>query len=157
MGVGDSNAPFIDSSRLDLKRYARRPALAMVLADYLAYVERNPRKALDLSAESTSLKEFNDWWWKARLGKCYYKLGTGHRKTCFVLQVGGRGGGKQGQRSKQAVTIRSSCFSPWRIGHGKICFIGSLLCKAAVAARGRCASPVVKSLFSLFLSRPLST
>lgn len=43
-GVGDDNAPFIDSSRLDLRRYARRPALAMVLADYLVYVERNPRK-----------------------------------------------------------------------------------------------------------------
>lgn len=75
MGMGDGNAPFIDSSRLDLRRYARRPALAMVLADYLIYVERNPRKTLDLSAESTCLKEFKDWWWKARLGKCYYKLG----------------------------------------------------------------------------------
>lgn len=77
MGAGDDgSAPFIDSSRLDLRRYARRPALAMVLADYLVYVERNPRKALDLAAESTSLKEFKDWWWKARLGKCYYKLGA---------------------------------------------------------------------------------
>lgn len=76
-GAGDDGgAPFIDSSRLDLRRYARRPALAMVLADYLVYVERNPRKTLDLAAESTSLKEFKDWWWKARLGKCYYKLGA---------------------------------------------------------------------------------
>ena len=33
-------------------------------------------QALDLSAEATTLKEFKDWWWKARLGKCYYKLGT---------------------------------------------------------------------------------
>lgn len=40
----DAGGPFIDSSRLDLTRYARRPALAMVLADYLVYVERNPRK-----------------------------------------------------------------------------------------------------------------
>lgn len=33
-------------------------------------------QALDLAAEATSLKEFKDWWWKARLGKCYYKLGV---------------------------------------------------------------------------------
>lgn len=32
-------------------------------------------QALDLAAEATALKEFKDWWWKARLGKCYYKLG----------------------------------------------------------------------------------
>eukprot|EP00752_Nemacystus_decipiens_P006899 g6197.t1 len=74
-GSGETGAPFIDSSRLDLRRYARKPSLAMVLADYLIFVERNPRKALDLAAEATALKEFKDWWWKARLGKCYYKLG----------------------------------------------------------------------------------
>eukprot|EP00903_Cladosiphon_okamuranus_P013708 g12764.t1 len=74
-GSGEAGGPFIDSSRLDLRRYARRSSLAMVLADYLIFVERNPRKALDLAAEATALKEFKDWWWKARLGKCYYKLG----------------------------------------------------------------------------------
>ncbi|CAM9462681.1 unnamed protein product, partial [Hapterophycus canaliculatus] len=74
-GSGESGGVFIDSSRLDLRRYARRPPLAMALADYLIFVERNPRKALDLAAEATTLKEFKDWWWKARLGKCYYKLG----------------------------------------------------------------------------------
>lgn len=35
---------FIDSSRLDLGRYARRTALAMVLGDYLIYVERSMRR-----------------------------------------------------------------------------------------------------------------
>lgn len=43
-GGGEAGGPFIDSSRLDLRRYARRPSLAMVLADYLVFVERNPRK-----------------------------------------------------------------------------------------------------------------
>lgn len=43
-GSGEAGGPFIDSSRLDLRRYARRPSLAMVLADYLIFVERNPRK-----------------------------------------------------------------------------------------------------------------
>ncbi|CAN0211296.1 unnamed protein product [Ascophyllum nodosum] len=70
-----SGGAFIDSSKLDLRRYARQPALAMALADYLLYVERNPRRALDLAAEVSTLKEFKDWWWKATLGKSYYKLG----------------------------------------------------------------------------------
>lgn len=43
-GSGEGGGPFIDSSRLDLRRYARRPSLAMVLAEYLIFVERNPRK-----------------------------------------------------------------------------------------------------------------
>ena len=43
-GSGAGGGPFIDSSRLDLRRYARRTPLAMVLADYLVYVERNPRR-----------------------------------------------------------------------------------------------------------------
>lgn len=43
-GSGEAGGPFIDSSRLDLRRYARRSSLAMVLADYLIFVERNPRK-----------------------------------------------------------------------------------------------------------------
>lgn len=37
---------------------------------------------MDLSAEATTLKEFKDWWWKARLGKCYYKLG----KTSYSIR-----------------------------------------------------------------------
>lgn len=46
-------------------------------------------QALDLAAEATALKEFKDWWWKARLGKCYYKLGkrNSSRDTCCVDRV----------------------------------------------------------------------
>lgn len=36
---------------------------------------RRPGQALDVAAEATALREFKDWWWKARLGKCYYQLG----------------------------------------------------------------------------------
>ena len=45
------------------------------LCDYLLYTLNNPRKALELAAEATRVVEYKDWWWKARLGKCYYKLG----------------------------------------------------------------------------------
>ncbi|GLD98491.1 hypothetical protein PINS_up007188 [Pythium insidiosum] len=74
MQSGD-NGVFIDVNRLDLKRYAARPAIAKVLVDYLLYHEHNPRKALELAAEATVAADYKDWWWKARLGKCYYQLG----------------------------------------------------------------------------------
>jgi tetratricopeptide repeat protein 8 len=69
------NGVFIDVNRLDFKRYAARPAIAKVLADYLLYHEHNPRKALELAAEATVAVDYKDWWWKTRLGKCYYQLG----------------------------------------------------------------------------------
>eukprot|EP00644_Phytophthora_capsici_P004542 jgi/Phyca11/533968/estExt2_fgenesh1_pg.C_PHYCAscaffold_190055 len=74
MQASDSGV-FIDVNRLDFKRYAKRPAIAKALVDYLLYCEHNPRKALELAAEATVAAEYKDWWWKARLGKCYYQLG----------------------------------------------------------------------------------
>ena len=58
-----------------MKKYAARPALSRVLCDYLLYHDHNPKKALELCAHATKFCEFKDWWWKARLGKCYYQLG----------------------------------------------------------------------------------
>jgi len=38
-------------------------------------VEHNVRKALEMCAEATKENEFKSWWWKAKLGHCYLKLG----------------------------------------------------------------------------------
>lgn len=65
----------VDSSRINIKKYAGRTGVAMAITDYLLFVEHNVRKALELCAEATKAHEFKDWWWKARLGKCYFKLG----------------------------------------------------------------------------------
>ena len=73
--MSDRGGPFINVERLDLSRYAARPALSRVLCDYLLYHDHNPKKALELCAHATKLCDFKDWWWKARLGKCYYQLG----------------------------------------------------------------------------------
>ncbi len=70
-----SGTTFIAVDRLDLAKYGRKPALAKALFEYLMYVEHNPKKALELAAEATQSAHFSDWWWKARLGKCYYQLG----------------------------------------------------------------------------------
>jgi tetratricopeptide repeat protein 8 len=58
--------------------YACVNRMVQALEDYLLYVERNPRKALELAAEATVVSDYKDWWWKARLGKCYHKLGITH-------------------------------------------------------------------------------
>ncbi|ROI37401.1 Tetratricopeptide repeat protein 8 [Anabarilius grahami] len=57
--------PFINLSRLNLAKYAKRPNLS---------------KALDLAALATEHAQFRDWWWKVQLGKCYYRLGL-HREA----------------------------------------------------------------------------
>jgi len=66
---------FIQVDKLNLDSFARKPALAKALIDYLIYFENNPRIALDLAAKMTEVAGFKDWWVKARLGKCYYRLG----------------------------------------------------------------------------------
>ena len=71
-----SNGLLLDVSKLNVKKYAAKTGLSMALCDYLLYVEHNNRKALELCAEATQYHDYNDWYWKARLGKCYYKLGT---------------------------------------------------------------------------------
>eukprot|EP00657_Telonema_sp_P-1_P006848 TRINITY_DN2630_c0_g1_i1.p1 TRINITY_DN2630_c0_g1~~TRINITY_DN2630_c0_g1_i1.p1 ORF type:complete len:259 (+),score=75.39 TRINITY_DN2630_c0_g1_i1:118-894(+) len=71
----EPGGPFINVDKLDLRKYATRPALAKVLCDYSLYHDHNPRKALELCALATVHAEYKDWFWKARLGKCYYQLG----------------------------------------------------------------------------------
>ncbi|GMI40187.1 hypothetical protein TrCOL_g2105 [Triparma columacea] len=66
---------FIDVEKLNMRKYAARPALAMVLVEYLLHVEVNPRKALELCSEATQKEGFKSWFWKRKLGQCYYKLG----------------------------------------------------------------------------------
>ncbi|OMJ89326.1 hypothetical protein SteCoe_8529 [Stentor coeruleus] len=72
LGQGDQ---FIVSEKMDMKKMAQKPAIAKALCEYLIYVEHNPKKALELCAESTILTDYKDWWWKARLGKAYFQLG----------------------------------------------------------------------------------
>ena len=51
------------------------PPLTRPLFDYLFYVERNYRKALELASEAVKSAKPEDWWWRDRLGKCYYQIG----------------------------------------------------------------------------------
>lgn len=73
--LSEAGGPFINVDRLDLRKYAARPALAKALFEYVLYHDHNPRKALELAALATVAANYEDWWWKERLGKCYYMLG----------------------------------------------------------------------------------
>ncbi|KAK3248663.1 hypothetical protein CYMTET_41875, partial [Cymbomonas tetramitiformis] len=73
--LSEPGGPFINVDKLDLRKYAARPALARVLCDYILYHDHNPKKSVELCALATVQAEYQDWWWKARLGKSYYQLG----------------------------------------------------------------------------------
>ena len=73
--LSEAGGPFINVDRLDLRKYAARPALAKALFEYVLHHDHNPRKALELAALATVAANYEDWSWKERLGKCYYQLG----------------------------------------------------------------------------------
>ena len=49
--------------------------MAKAIVEYLIYVDSNFRRALEISAAATAQSKYEDWWWKARIGKCQYKMG----------------------------------------------------------------------------------
>ena len=71
----NNGTSLVDMEKLNVKKYCTRKGWAMIVAEYLLYVQHNTRKALELCAEATKANDFKDWWWKAKLGKCYMKLG----------------------------------------------------------------------------------
>lgn len=95
--------PFIATARLNLKKYAARPALGRALADYIIYVDHDMRAAAELAAAAVAASKGSAsslgsglgggsslgsssgagrgegvgscWWWRARLGKALFHLG----------------------------------------------------------------------------------
>lgn len=63
------------ADKLNAKNVAKKKYIAKAVVDYLIYVESNFRRALDIASEATILVNYNDWWWKSRIGKCQYKMG----------------------------------------------------------------------------------
>eukprot|EP01006_Ploeotia_vitrea_P022084 TRINITY_DN54499_c0_g1_i1.p1 TRINITY_DN54499_c0_g1~~TRINITY_DN54499_c0_g1_i1.p1 ORF type:complete len:486 (-),score=258.48 TRINITY_DN54499_c0_g1_i1:42-1499(-) len=73
--MSSADGRFVDPENIAIDKFLRKPAMARALCDYLIYVENHPKRCLDLCAAATRRADFKDWWWKARLGKCYYQLG----------------------------------------------------------------------------------
>jgi tetratricopeptide repeat protein 8 len=72
--MAQTGGQFIQADKLNARNTAKK-YVAKAVVDYLIYVEGNYRKALDISAEATVLCNYDDWWWKERIAKCYLKLG----------------------------------------------------------------------------------
>ena len=53
-----STGALVDVQKINIKKYGSRTGIAMVLTEYLLYVEHNVRKALELCAEATKAAEF---------------------------------------------------------------------------------------------------
>lgn len=66
--------PFIQVSRLNIAKYAKNQVLAKPLFEYLFYHEGDVRNAMELAVQATQFVEFQDWWWKVQLSKCYIAL-----------------------------------------------------------------------------------
>jgi tetratricopeptide repeat protein 8 len=66
---------FIVAERLNALNTAKKKHMAKAVTDYLIYVEGNFRRALDVASEALVIAKYEDWWWKARIGKCYMKMG----------------------------------------------------------------------------------
>jgi tetratricopeptide repeat protein 8 len=65
----------VNADALRPTELAKKQYLAKAICDYLIYVENNFRRALDVASEATIAKNYNDWWWKARIAKCQFKMG----------------------------------------------------------------------------------
>lgn len=63
------------ADKINAKNVAKKKHIAKALVDYLIYVESNFRRALEIASEATAIAGYNDWWWKARIGKCQFKMG----------------------------------------------------------------------------------
>lgn len=64
---------FINLSRLNFAKYAEIPFLAKPLFEYIFHHENDLRNALQLASMATEACQFEDWWWKIQLGKCYFR------------------------------------------------------------------------------------
>ena len=58
---------WVNLDKLNIKKYAKKVGLSMLLTEYMLYVEHNNRKALEMCAEATEYHNYQNWWWKARL------------------------------------------------------------------------------------------
>merc|ERR1719181_321938 len=72
-----SEGDFSNLEHLDFTTLIRHVAIAKAVCDYLIYHKQNLGRALEICVEITEKGAVsgNDWWWKCRLGRCYYRLG----------------------------------------------------------------------------------
>ncbi|TMS39129.1 hypothetical protein L596_005702 [Steinernema carpocapsae] len=73
--VTQPDGPFVNLARLNIEKYASDPNLNRQLFEYVFYQEGDMKVAHQIAATATKTAEFNNWYWKNALGKCYFRLG----------------------------------------------------------------------------------
>lgn len=66
---------FINVDTLKLSKFHRDGIFSKLLINFLFYSEKNIRKCLELCSMATAHCKFKDYFYKMRLGQCYYALG----------------------------------------------------------------------------------
>ena len=69
-----NSSPSLNMNDIVPKSVVKKKSLAKAVVDYLYYVEKNYKKLLEVCTEATVYYNYEDWWWKYRLGRVYYKL-----------------------------------------------------------------------------------
>uniref|UniRef100_A0A914CYQ0 Tetratricopeptide repeat protein 8 n=1 Tax=Acrobeloides nanus TaxID=290746 RepID=A0A914CYQ0_9BILA len=73
--IAQQEGPFLNLARLNIDKYATDPQVNRYLFDYVFLHEGDMKIAHQIAAAATRACEYNDWYWKNQLGKCYYRLG----------------------------------------------------------------------------------
>ena len=58
----EPGGPFVNLERINMQKYAARPAMAKALCDYIFHVEHNPKKAVELCAAATQVSLYKGWY-----------------------------------------------------------------------------------------------
>lgn len=64
--------PFINLARLNIGKYCKRPNVAKALFEYIFHHENSVREAMELASQALQASNYEDWYWKVQLGKCYF-------------------------------------------------------------------------------------
>uniref|UniRef100_A0AC35U9U5 TPR_REGION domain-containing protein n=1 Tax=Rhabditophanes sp. KR3021 TaxID=114890 RepID=A0AC35U9U5_9BILA len=72
--IASSDGPFLNLARLNIDKYAADNHVNRYLFDYVFYTIGDMKSAHQIAAVATKANNFEDWFWKNQLGKCYYRL-----------------------------------------------------------------------------------
>lgn len=74
LALQESGGEFLNVEQLNLDKYSRMPNIARALFEYIFHNQCNYRVGLQLALKTNAETKGFYWWWKAQIGKCYYKL-----------------------------------------------------------------------------------
>ena len=65
----------LNISDINAKSIVKKKSLCKAVVDFLYYVDNNFKKCLEICSEGTAYYNYQDWWFKYKLGKIYNRLG----------------------------------------------------------------------------------